>query len=150
MRPLACSLFLLLLLLISCRREPSAEEKARQQPILAAAIDCDLTRLPRHLKDINVEDAQGNTALHWTIRKGCLKATEMLLAAGANARLRTKSDTPLTLAVQARSYDLVFLLLHYHADLKAQDVHGKDPLAYARELKLDRIEKLLLEAQNWP
>ncbi len=65
-------------------------------------------------------DADGMTPLHWAVRDDDVETSLLLLAAGANAKARTRDGiTPLWLAVMNRNVEMTNALLKAGADPNA-------------------------------
>ncbi|SFJ75113.1 ankyrin repeat domain-containing protein [Thermoflavimicrobium dichotomicum] len=84
--------------------------------------------------DLNAQDEDGNTALHYAISKRAKQIAEILLKAGANPNIQNeKGETPLYIAVSANNKELVDLLLFYGADPKIRSKKGKLPMHAGKE-----------------
>ena len=64
-------------------------------PLVRAAVNCDPT-LAKELiaqgQNVELKDAQGDTALAWAAKRNCLPLVQMLLTAGANANATADND----------------------------------------------------------
>lgn len=81
--------------------------------------------------NINTEDKNGETALHWAVRFGDLENTKLLLDNGADINIRDKSGrTPLFQALLCRNVNAVKMLLLKGADPNVPDIYGETPLHY--------------------
>ena len=99
--------------------------------------------------ELNAEDQDGNTPLHFTCYTTIEKYEQarILLEAGANVNARNhKQETPLILAAHAfrNNYDLIRLLVEHGADICAEDSAGLTPLDHAhQEQNAENIQALL-------
>lgn len=85
--------------------------------------------------DVNVQENEGNTALHLTRKQ---KIVEMLLNAGANVNIKNNvGDTPLHSVVNYSN--LVQLLVDKGADVNASNNKGKTPLHFTRRTSTARL-----------
>ena len=110
--------------------------------------------------NINARDAEGMTALHYTVHKpACyeidynasslwicpelcdaeimfIRTTSLLLDSGAEIDVRDKSDTsPLHYGIYHENVYTIILLLGNNADVNNTDNKGEPPLEYARKLQ---------------
>src|SRR5208282_4050463 len=94
-------------------------------------------------KNLNGQDEDGWTALHWAVFHDQVEIVRQLLEKGANVNLKAKKRrTPLHLAVMGEFTDdtskkelIVALLLKYDANKRAKDL-GSDGL---RKMPLERM-----------
>ncbi|WP_353048670.1 ankyrin repeat domain-containing protein [Exiguobacterium sp. ERU656] len=96
--------------------------------------------------DLNGPNEEGNSALHWAIEKGHVKAVEALLAAGADIEIENTLDannTALMLASQYGLTDITKVLLAHDAEWDHQDAKGRTALAFALKHRYPEIIKLL-------
>jgi hypothetical protein len=97
--------------------------------------------------DLDCRDGQGMTALMLAVRAGAAHAVDALLAAGANANLRTSADeTALLMAIHLRHPALAAQLFHASPDLSVADSDGRTALHAAAELGDVPTLRLLLSA----
>ncbi len=82
--------------------------------------------------DINAQDSEGYTALHWAIGKMHTDVAKILLGAGANLNLQDQDGwTPLHLAADWGQVKEVKLLLDAGADPNITTNRNETPLHYA-------------------
>ena len=99
--------------------------------------------------ELNAEDQDGNTPLHFTCNTMIEKYEQalILLEAGANVNARNhKQETPLIIAVNTfkNNKDLIRLLVEHGADICAEDSAGMIPLYHAyQEQNAENIQALL-------
>ena len=68
--------------------------------------------------NLNITDANGNTALHYAARKGFCRIIKMLIKAGAGIDIFNKAGmTPLMLAIRNRRFEATATLLKYGANI---------------------------------
>ena len=88
--------------------------------------------------NINHQDRNGSSALHFAVQERHLKIVEYLLAQGAAVDAKEEhGNTPLWRAVfDARgTYDLVRLLVSYKADPSSKNNSGNSPLDFATQIE---------------
>ena len=105
--------------------------------------------LLEHGASASARDRRGNTPLHAcaaaSVTAGAAAVAEVLLGEGHKVDAGAANDagvTPLHLAAHHGKLNLVRLLVKHGAELNALDRQSRDPLAYAKDAK---TEKLLLE-----
>jgi ankyrin repeat protein len=105
------------------------------QSLLLAAEEGELFIIKKaleHKADINIQDKQLRSPLHWTALKNYGDCMAYLISQGANLELKDSSgDTALNLAVIANNEHCVTLLLKTGADVEARDSQGHTPLHHA-------------------
>ena len=104
-----------------------------------------ITRLLKQGAKVNVTQADGMTALHWTVYHSDLPATKLLLCNGANAKASNRYGvTPISLACTNGNTEIVKLLLKSGADANTKSTGGESVLMIAaRTGKLDPVKALL-------
>ena len=84
-------------------------------------------------KDVNMQDAEKRTPLHYSAAHDHAHIMRFLLAEGANVELTdTKDNTPLHYAAGYGRVDIVEILLDAGANIAALNGTGKTPAALAR------------------
>lgn len=101
--------------------------------------------LLRYRDDPNERDTYGNTPLIEACRSGCTDIVSLLLTYGADANMKSESDTPLGVAVRGRHYNIISLLLSNGANIDERCMLGKTVLHEAVSLGDEAIVSLLLE-----
>ena len=71
--------------------------------------------------DVNIQNSDGNTALHFTASKGHLGICKMLLASGARASLNSDGNTPLDIAQHYGHHEVCELLRSIMDSTATQD-----------------------------
>ena len=131
--------------------EPTAElsvEESPETPLADAAENEDwevVTDLLEAEADVEAQQADGMTALHWASHSGSLAAVRTLLAAGANPNTKTRYGvTPLSLACVRGDADVVLALLSASANANTKLAGGESVLMLAaRTGQLDSVRMLL-------
>lgn len=97
--------------------------------------------------DIDGEQGDGSTALHWAAMHDDLEMARMLLAAGANVKATTREEslTPLFFACQNGDAAMVEALLKAGADAKAVNANGTTVLMTAASVGSVDTLKVLVE-----
>ena len=83
--------------------------------------------------DVNAQDFDGWTPLHWAAMEGHKKIAELLIANGADVNLKNMDgNTPLQYAAMAGQTGIAKLLLIKEADLNTKNINGTTPLDWAK------------------
>ena len=94
--------------------------------------------------DVNVQDFDGWTPLHWAAMEGHKKIAELLIANGADVNLKNMDgNTPLQYAAMAGQIGIAKLLLIKEADLNTKNINDKRPLDVAIKLNHPETAALL-------
>ncbi|MET0292218.1 MAG: ankyrin repeat domain-containing protein [Steroidobacteraceae bacterium] len=119
---------------------------AGQGPALVAAIQAnDLDQARQWLKEPNVAEADGTTALHWAADNANLKAVRLLLKAGADVNASNRYGvTPLSLAVTSGDAAVVKALLDAGADVNKALVEGETVLMTAARTGNAKVVRALI------
>ena len=107
--------------------------------------------LKNYVAEINsARDADGLSALHWTIQLNAEDFAALLLQRGADANSQDAAGrSALIYALERRSTWLILLLILRGADIDRPDKNGKTPLAYAAATNdLHHAEILLWAGAN--
>jgi Ankyrin repeats (3 copies)/Ankyrin repeats (many copies) len=104
--------------------------------------------------NVNVDDEEGYTPLHYAIGANLIDVVKAFLDAGAHINAKDKiGDTPLHTAVRCYQdkTDMVRLLVERGADIKIRndDSQNETPLEMAIRFKKTEVVKLLRNAQNY-
>ncbi len=95
---------------------------------------------------VNLKDIHGYTPLHIAVERDRLDLVEYLMLAGAEPNLKTNLTdlTPLHLAAESASPEILAILLQSDVDCDVLDRHDNSPLHYAvSSNKLENVQKLL-------
>ncbi|XP_014273446.1 ankyrin repeat domain-containing protein 39 [Halyomorpha halys] len=127
------------------------DEMDFERGIWTSALMGDITKVRDHLRkgvNVDVEDNNGYTALHYASRNGHHRICNILLDAGASVDKCTHAGgaTALHRAAMSGHSDTCELLLHYGANLLARDVDGRTPLHRAVEQGQKDVIALFLKA----
>jgi ankyrin len=107
-----------------------------------AAVRDLLTRKP----DVNAPQADGSTALHYVVRADDLQTAELLIRAGANAKVvNSHGVAPLHLAALNGSATMIGKLLDAGADVNAPNPRGETPLMIAAHTGTPDAIRMLLD-----
>lgn len=100
--------------------------------------------LQQHV-DVNAVQGDGATALHWAVYQDDAETTALLIAAGANAKVRNEYGiTPLVLASKNGNAAILRQLLKAGADPNEAVRDGETPLMFAaRTDRVDAVNVLL-------
>ena len=108
--------------------------------------------LLEHGVDVNVQEEDGWTSLHWAAFKGRVKVARVLLSHGANAKLKTtKGETALHTVSrgkynsQEQGVSIARLLLKRGVDVNAQEKDGLTSLHFAAYKGRDKVVRVLLD-----
>ena len=124
-----------------------------QAEVADAARKGDTAQIERLLKsggDVNAQQADGATALHWAAYHGDAKLAERLLKAGAKPGLANNNGaTPLWLAATPGDAAVIQALLKGGADANEQLPLGRRPLMLAaRSGQVDAVRALLVRGAD--
>ena len=99
--------------------------------------------------DVNIQDRNNVSALHWASKRWARQMAEVLLERGAQVNMKNDQDqTPLHLLLSSnmyRSLDYTHLLLKHGADANAQDMNNTTPLHLASQSGLVGVARILLD-----
>ena len=116
---------------------------ASMRRLLAAAVRTLLSKK----SDVNAPDADGSTALHWAAQRDDVVMADLLIAAGANVKAKTRYNvTPLALACTNGDAKLVDRLLKAGADPNGTSEEGQTALMTASLTGKPDAVTLLIEA----
>ncbi|OQS05030.1 acyl-CoA-binding domain-containing protein [Thraustotheca clavata] len=88
--------------------------------------------LDAHDTDIDKQDEEGRTMLHWAVDRGQTDTAAALLAQGAKVNIQDHGGmTPLHYAVSCEYLPLIDLLMEHGADINVADEDGDTPLTAA-------------------
>jgi ankyrin repeat protein len=109
-----------------------------------------LRALLRQKMDVNARQADGTTAIQWAAYRNDLEIGEILIAAGADAKLANNDGaTPLGLAAESGSAAMIEKLIAAGADPNERHPNGSTPLMMAaRNGSLDALKVLLNHKAN--
>ena len=95
--------------------------------------------------DINAQNINGETPLHWSSAHGKLDVVKFLVTHGANVDNSTTREllTPLHTAVQNRHMAVVSCLLSSNASPDSRDVYHRTPRMLAKQNGFDEIVALI-------
>ncbi len=97
--------------------------------------------------DVNMQSADGTTALHWAVHRDNDQATELLINKGINVNLQDETGaTALWVAVKNGNAELVKTLVSAGADPNIEIESGETPLMTAAEIGNIDIVNALLDA----
>jgi len=98
---------------------------------------------------VNLQDADGDTALHGAAQSGDVEILQMLLARGADPNARNKlGGTPLMWAAVYGHEEAARALLDHGANASSKDEDGITAAAWAVRNKRDNMAKLLFDAEG--
>ena len=87
--------------------------------------------LPEDIRNINYQDEEGSSALHYACDEGNLKIVEILLKANCETNIKNnKMKTPLHLASKRGYFDISKKLIENGALLNVYDLEKNSPLHY--------------------
>lgn len=79
--------------------------------------------------DVNAQDKEGNTPLHYLVKRADVKTTKLLLDSKANIQIKNlKFENPLFEAVSEANVKVVRLLLGHGSYIESSDFEGRTPL----------------------
>lgn len=128
------------------------DEMDFERGIWTSALTGDITKVRDHLRkgvNVDIEDNNGYTALHYASRNGHHRICNILLDAGASVDKCTHAGgaTALHRAAMSGHRDTCELLLQYGANPLARDVDGRTPLHRAVEQGQKDVIELFLKVR---
>jgi ankyrin repeat protein len=103
-------------------------------------------QLPKESINLNYQDANGYSALHYSSELGNIKIVEMLIKAKCNINIKTKENkTPLHLSAIKGKYDIFKFLIENNADINVYDSEHNSPLHYICLYNHLNLLKFILE-----
>lgn len=110
-------------------------------PLMLAIFDKNYARVKKilndEISDIDYQNKDGQTALHYAVLYGSYPITKFLLQAGAEVDCMDHLNrTPLHLAAQNDNVRIVQLLIEYDANPMIQDNNNKVPRDYTQDLQV--------------
>ena len=113
--------------------------------IWTAAEEGNIEAVKQHLAagtDVNIQDFDGWTPLHWAAMEGHKKTAELLIANGADVDLKDNLGWSALLITDHMK--IAELLISNGADVNLKNMDGNTPLQYAAMAGQTGIAKLLL------
>jgi len=109
---------------------------AASSALADAAMQKDLAKVRALLAqkaDVNATQGDGTSALHWAVYNRNVEMVRLLLAAGADAKARTRlgSLTPVMMAARSGDSAVLALLLNAGGDAVTPNANGTTPLMFA-------------------
>ena len=93
-------------------------------------------------EDVNAQDLNGWTALHFAAQEGDVEITKLLIDSGADiSAIDSNGNTPLWVATINSHYgtEVLEALLSNRADPKQKNIHGVSPIDISPELFNDEM-----------
>lgn len=120
-------------------------------PLTEAVIAGDKEEVNRLLQtadyNLDVQDLEGWTALHWAVQASDIETAKMLLHAGADPNIEDYSGVvPIMTAASNGNVDMIRLLLGATINIDHQNYDGWTPIMYAVSSGHIEIVRALLEA----
>jgi ankyrin repeat protein len=101
--------------------------------------------LLKQRSDVNSQEADGMTALHWAVRNNDVETAQLLIRAGANVRAANRYGvTPIALAAESGNATLIEALLKAGADANASLPQGETALMTAARTGNENAVKALI------
>lgn len=107
-----------------------------------------IMQLPKESINLNYQDANGYSALHYSSELGNIKIVEMLIKAKCNININIKTKenkTPLHLSAIKGKYDIFKFLIENNADINVYDSEHNSPLHYICLYNHLNLLKFILE-----
>ena len=96
--------------------------------------------------DVNAQQGDGATALHWAVYRNSVEAVDLLLRAGAKSTPNRAGMTPLAMAALYGNPAVVDRLIKSGADVKALGPNGETMVMFAARNGNPEVIRLLVEA----
>jgi ankyrin repeat protein len=124
---------------------------AANSPVADAAMKGDLAQVRALLAqnaDVNLQQADGSTAIQWAAYRNDLAAADALIAAKADVNKPNRNGvTPLRLAATNGSAEMITKLLQAGANPNETGPNGETPLMYAARNGNPAAVKVLIDAK---
>ncbi|WP_265045389.1 MULTISPECIES: ankyrin repeat domain-containing protein [unclassified Wolbachia] len=106
--------------------------------------------LLEHNADINAENDEGATVLHYAIIGKNLEVVKYIIEKGANVNAKDKDGkTPIHHAVLMGKVDIAMVLLKHNANVNARNNWGMKVLGYAADDHQELVELLLAHGASY-
>jgi ankyrin repeat protein len=132
------------------KKNDRLDEKIKNVILIEAVIDRDIHKVQEYIQlgiDVNVQDYQGNTPVHFASSLGHKKILKYLIRSKANVNVKNKfNEIPLHMAINLKT---VKLLLDNGSFKDIKDKSGETPLFYnVKSESFDVIKEIVKRGGN--